>query len=77
MQVQSSKDVLPQLKAIPQAELERKLRLMHEHGTRFAFLQKLTQPPNAINSLMAGMCLKQTQFPPKLAEAKSAANFIA
>lgn len=40
---------------------------MHEFGTRFAFLQKITEPPNAVNSLLAGMCIKQKQHPAKLA----------
>lgn len=63
MQVQSPADILGKLKAIPASVLETKLRLMHEYGTRFTFLQRLTQPPNAVNSLLAGICIKQRQHP--------------
>ena len=41
--------VLDKLKAIPDEVLEAKLRLMHDYGTRFAFLKRLTTPPNAVN----------------------------
>lgn len=72
-QVASPADVLSQLQSISPVELERKLKLMHEYGTRFAFMQKITDPPNAINSLLAGMCMKQTRFPPLPASAEQTA----
>ena len=66
-QVQSAWEVEGVLKAIPKDVLEGKLRMVHEHGTRFAFLQKLTAPPNAVNSLLAGLCLKQKPRSPPVA----------
>jgi len=48
-QVDSPDQVLAILKAIPPEVLEAKLKLMHEYGTRFSFLKRLTTPPNAVN----------------------------
>jgi hypothetical protein len=64
MQVQTAADVQGVLTSIPHDVLEKKLKLVHEYGTRFAFLQKVSSPPNAVNSLLAGLCLKQKQHPP-------------
>jgi hypothetical protein len=61
--VKSAGEVEGVLKSIPHNVLEKKLQLVHQYGTRFAFLQKLSAPPNAVNSLLAGLCLKQKQYP--------------
>lgn len=70
----SAADVLPRLKAINPAELEKKLKLMHEYGSRFAFLQKVSDPPNAINSLLTGMCLSQNKHPAIPAQPETTAS---
>ena len=36
---------------------------VYEVGTRFAFLDHLTRPPNAVNTLMAGICMKHKLGP--------------
>ena len=71
MQVEKASDVFQQLKSIPWTVLDTKSKLMHDYGHRFSFLQRLTEPANAANSLLAAMCIKQKQHPAKhkLAEA--------
>ena len=59
-------DVLEQLLKITPDVLEAKLKLMHRVGLRFAFMRRLTEPPNAVNSLLAGMCKKQKEFLPTM-----------
>jgi len=74
--VDSPDQVLAILKAIPPEVLEAKLKLMHEYGTRFSFLKRLTTPPNAVNSLLAGMCVKQKQHPGRQAMQVSSVNEV-
>jgi hypothetical protein len=62
--VASPSEVLEHLVRITPEVIETKLRLMHKVSMRFGFLRRLTEPPNAVNSLLAGMCAKQKQYPP-------------
>ena len=61
-QVEYPSDILAHIKGVPEGEVNRKLRLVHEYGRRFAFLEKVSNPPNAVNSLMGGMCVKQGEY---------------
>ena len=53
------------LKGIPNDVVDKKLEKVHEYGRRFSFSQELTDPPNAVNSLLAGICMKQKEHPPQ------------
>lgn len=62
LQVEYPSELLAHIKGVPTGEINRKLRLVHEYGQRFAFLEKVSEPPNAVNSLLGGMCTKQRDF---------------
>jgi len=64
LQVRSAKEVEAVLRAIPADVIDYKPKMVFRYGTRFSFSQELTAPPNAVNSLLAGICMKQTEFPP-------------
>ncbi len=63
LQVKSGGDVEGVLRGIPDDIREAKLKLVHHYRTRFSFSQELTEPPNAVNSLLAGICMKQKEHP--------------
>ena len=64
-QVRFASEVERVLKDVPIAEIDRMLQKVYEYGRRFSFSQELTDPPNAVNSLLAGICMKQKEHPPE------------
>ena len=54
--VARAEDIIDRLRTFPVEEAKRKLELMSHLRTHFSFDTVLTEPPNAVNVLMSGIC---------------------
>ena len=56
-------DVVDVLRQMPPREVDHKLALMAQLRSVFSFDTQLTEPPNAANVLLEGICRRGTQPP--------------
>ena len=64
--VAKAEDIIDRLRTFPVEEAKRKLELMSRLRTYFSFDTVLTEPPNAVNVLMSGIC-KRAPLEPQTA----------
>ena len=55
---QGVRSVVPYLRKIPQEVLRQKLAAVQQARSRFFFRSRLTDPPNAVNTMTAGICAR-------------------
>lgn len=61
--VRSPAEIIERLRSFPVTEASQKLGLMQNVRHYFSFDSKLTEPPNAVNVLMSGICKRAPQEP--------------